>query len=130
MDHPIRIHTSSTGWIEGIICTEENSMTAIQVLNALPFESQARLWGDEVYFEVPVKMTEENARIEVEVGSLAFWPAGNCMCIFFGRTPASRSNLPAAASPVNVFGRITSDLNVLCKVKPGEKIRVERTEQA
>jgi len=87
MNTPIRIHTPSTGWIEGNISMEENPMTANQIINALPFESSAQIWGEEIYFEIPVKMTEENTRIEVEIGSLAFWPAGSCMCIFFGRKP-------------------------------------------
>jgi len=122
----IRIHTISTGWIEGFISMDENPMTANQIMNALPYEGRAQLWGEEVYFEIPVKMTEENARIEVEVGALAFWPAGSCMCVFFGRTPASRGNLPAAASPVNVFGKISGDVTVFHQVKAGEKIRVEK----
>jgi len=126
MDQLIRIHTTSTGWVEGLISNDENPMTANQIINALPFESRAQLWGEEVYFEIPVKMTEENARIEVEVGGLAFWPAGSCMCVFFGRTPASHGDLPAAASPVNVFGKISSDVSLFHQVKAGEKIRVEK----
>ena len=126
MDQLIRIHTTSTGWVEGLISMHENPMTANQIIHALPLESRAQLWGEEVYFEVPVKMTEENARIEVEVGALAFWPAGSCMCVFFGRTPASRGDLPAAASPVNVFGQISGDVTLFHQVKAGEKIRVEK----
>ncbi len=122
----IRIHTPSTGWVDGVIENLENPITANQIINALPFESSTQLWGNEVYFEIPLHLTEENARIEVEVGDLAFWSAGNCMCIFYGRTPASRGDAPAAASPVNVFGKITSDPSIFCKVKPGEVIRVEK----
>ncbi len=126
MDQLIRIHTTSTGWVEGFISVDENPMTANKIINSLPLESQAQLWGEEVYFNIPVQMTEENARIEVEEGTLAFWPAGSCMCVFFGRTPASRGNLPTAASPVNVFGKISGDVSVFHQVKAGEKIRVEK----
>jgi len=126
MNYPIRIHTASTGWIEGYISTNENPMTAAQIINAIPFESYARLWGDEVYFEIPVKMTEENARTEVEIGCLAFWPHGACMCIFFGRTPASSGDRPVAASPVNVVGKISGDISLFQNVRAGERIRVDK----
>lgn len=127
MEYKITIHTPSTGNMEASISTDENPMTANLIEKALPFESKTQLWGDEIYFNIPVKMTEENARVEVESGDLAFWPAGSCMCIFFGRTPASRGENPAAASPVNVFGKFSGDIALLLKVKPGEVIRVERS---
>ena len=52
-------------------------------------------------------------------------------CIFFGKTPASRSdNEIRPASPVNVFGKleeIDSDIIVkLRRVADGETIRVEK----
>lgn len=127
MEQTIKIYMESTGWIDAIINMQKNPITTNKIINALPFKSKTQLWGDEVYFEIPVHMTEENACIEVEDGDLAFWPAGNCMCIFFGRTPASRADKPAAASPVNVFGRITGDLSLLKNVKSGEKITVQPT---
>ena len=43
----------------------------------------------------------------VRKGDLGYWPAGNCFCIFYGRTPMSPSEeeiVPASA--VNVIGSI------------------------
>ncbi len=45
--------------------------TAQQVWEALPLEGRANIWGDEIYFEIPVSAGEEpDARAEVEVGEL------------------------------------------------------------
>ncbi len=121
----IRIYTQNMGSIDAFISAEKNPETAQKIIEALPIESKARIWGDEVYFDIPVYIGEENSQVEVEVGSLAYWPSGNCFCIFFGRTPASSGELPAAASPVNVFGKIDGDVTVLKKVKNGESIKIE-----
>lgn len=125
MNTKISIYTESSGWVEAEINVQKNPVTAEQIINALPIESSVRTWGEEVYFGVPVETAEENAQVEVEVGDLAYWPAGSCFCIFFGRTPASEGEKPAAASPVNVFGKITGDPAVFRKAKSGEKIRVK-----
>lgn len=122
----IKIHTSSTGYVEAEINEEKNPKTAKAIVESLPFESSANTWGEEVYFSIPVDVDEEKSQREVEVGDCGYWPAGNCFCIFFGRTPASSGSKPVAASPVNVFGHIIGDAKVFKKVKDGEKIRVEK----
>ncbi|MCW3974714.1 MAG: cyclophilin-like fold protein [Candidatus Bathyarchaeota archaeon] len=126
MSNKIKIYTSSTGYIEAEINDEKNPVTAKAILNALPFESSANVWGDEVYFDIPATIHEENSQKEVEIGDLGYWPAGSCFCIFYGRTPASSGDKPVAASPVNVFGKIIGDPLVFRKTKSGEAIRVEK----
>ncbi len=75
--------------------------TAEEIWDRLPFEGPASLWGDEIYFEIPVSMElEDGARQTVEVGDVAYWPQGEALCIFFGPTPASTDEKPRAASPV------------------------------
>ena len=101
--------------------------TADAIYSAIPFEAYAQLWGDEIYFEIPVKMGQEvNAREEVEVGDLAFWPVGSAFCIFFGRTPVSINNKPRAYGPVNVFGKIEGNLKVLKEIKSHSLIQVKK----
>jgi uncharacterized protein len=59
--------------------------TAAKILEALPFESAANVWGDEIYFDIALRLDPEpDARAEVRVGDLAYWPAGPAFCIFFG----------------------------------------------
>lgn len=83
-------------------------------------------WGDEIHFGTIVKMDEENAQEKVEIGDVAYWPEGNSICIFFGKTPASTNEKPKAYSPVNVFGKITGNISILKTVVPGSVARVEK----
>jgi hypothetical protein len=100
--------------------------TGRAIEEALPFETSALTWGDEIYFSVPAHAPlEKDARAEVAVGDLAYWPAMPAFCIFFGPTPASIGKEPRAASSVNVFGRLKAvDLDTLRAVSGGETARV------
>ena len=99
--------------------------TASKILEALPIESTINVWGDEIYFDIPLSLElEPEARADVEVGDLAYWPAGPAFCIFFGPTPVSTGNQPRAYSPVNVFGRVLDDVGQLKGISSGSIIRV------
>ncbi|CAB5082268.1 DUF369 domain-containing protein TM1367 [Olavius algarvensis associated proteobacterium Delta 3] len=101
--------------------------TANQIEAAMPLEGTANVWGDEIYFDVPIQMDlETDARQEVAVGDLGYWPMGSAFCIFFGPTPVSTGANPKAYSPVNVFGRVSGDASVLKQVSQGTPVRVER----
>ena len=99
--------------------------TANKIFEALPFEGTANVWGDEIYFDIPLSLEQEpDARAEVEVGDLAYWPAGPAFCIFFGPTPVSTGDQPRAYSPVNVFGRVSGDTAKFKSVSAGAAIKV------
>jgi hypothetical protein len=103
------------------------SATAAKVLEALPFESTVNTWGNEIYFTIPVAMQQEpDARAEVEIGELGYWPMGKAFCIFFGPTPVSRDEKPRAYSPVNVFGRVLGNATAFKEIANGARIRVNR----
>ncbi len=103
-----------------------DSPTAKAILKALPIEAEVNRWGEEIYFEIPVKLAEApDARQAMAVGELAYWPVGAAFCIFFGRTPASRDEKPRAYSNVNPFGAIDGDAKVFRGVRDGEAIRIE-----
>ena len=102
------------------------SPTARRILESLPIEGSANVWGEEIYFDIPVHIDEApDAVTDVEVGTLAYWPMGPAFCIFFGPTPVSTGPRPRAYSPVNVFGRIVGDTEALKSVQDGAPIRVE-----
>ena len=84
--------------------------------------------GDEIYFEIPVDLAEDEAYADVAVGDLAYWPPGSALCIFWGATPASTGREPRAASPVNVFGRIDNGAQDFSAVKTGTLVRIEQLE--
>lgn len=106
----------------------DDSQTARTILSALPIESKANRWGEEVYFSTQLKIGDENPREVVEMGDLGFWPPGKAICIFFGKTPVSKGEEIRPASPVNVFGKILGDPKVFAQVREGTKIRVEAVE--
>jgi hypothetical protein len=92
--------------------------TIDMIIRKLPVEGRAALWKEEVYFETPIKMGEEKAKATVENGTIAFWPMGSAICIFYGVTQPY--------SPVNILGKITKNLELFKQVKSGTKIRVEQ----
>ena len=101
--------------------------TARSILEALPVEGSVNTWGDEIYFEIPVKLDlEPDARADVEIGDLGYWPTGRALCVFFGPTPASSDERPRAASAVNVFGRVVGDPTSLRAVSAGTAVTVSR----
>jgi hypothetical protein len=104
-----------------------DSPTAQQIWDALPIEGTANVWGDEIYFEIPVVADQApDARAVVEVGALGYWPVGRAFCIFFGPTPVSTDERPRAYSPVNVLGRIVGDATQFRAVRSGERVRITR----
>ncbi|MCK5671109.1 hypothetical protein KAI10_06980 [Candidatus Bathyarchaeota archaeon] len=120
----IRITTESTGPVEAEV-TDENPVTAKAILDALPLRGRVNTWGEEIYFTIPVEGEVENPKVVVELGDLAFWPPGNALCIFFGRTPASKGDEIRPASEVNVFGRIIGNSKVFKRVRDGEEVIIE-----
>jgi uncharacterized protein len=100
--------------------------TAKALLAALPFESRAQTWGEEVYFATPVSAElEKDARQVVEPGTVCFWTEGEAIALPFGRTPISTDERPKLASRCNVLGKILGDPRNLASVKAGQTVRVE-----
>ena len=103
------------------------SATAGKIWDALPLKSFTSLWGDEIYFQIPVKAKLEDgfAKEAVEIGDIGYWPEGKCFCIFFGPTPVSKPGEIRPASQVNLIGKIEGDWQELKKVKQDEEVFIE-----
>ncbi|MEJ2550656.1 MAG: cyclophilin-like fold protein [Anaerolineales bacterium] len=123
MDREILI---SAGDVAAFARLFENE-TARVIWEALPLNGIAHRWGEEIYFDIPVVIPEsDDARQEMRIGELAYWPAGNAFCIFFGRTPISEGQTPKAYANVNPFGIIEQNAGVFTAINDGAQITISR----
>jgi hypothetical protein len=100
--------------------------TAERLLAALPCESRINLWGEEVYFTLPVRAALEPGACQVvEPGTVCFWTEGGALALPWGRTPASHGDECRLVSPCNVLGRLRGDPGVLASARDGDIVRVE-----
>ena len=106
--------------------TDDAPETKAALADTLPVAGEATRWGDELYFDVPIDVSAENAREVVPEGAIAYWPTGNVLCLFWGPTPASEDDEPRAASPVNVVARVT-ETEPLTEIEGGAQVRLEQT---
>ena len=99
--------------------------TAKAIAAALPIASAAMTWGEEVYFDIAVKVArEQDAKAVVTPGEIAYWPDGHAIAIGFGRTPISKGDECRLASPCNIWAKALSDVKALKSVRAGAKIEV------
>lgn len=83
--------------------------TVRAIVDSLPLTMTIERWGDELYSEATqVRVAEENARSEVSLFDVAYWPQGSALCFFYGPTPISKAGKILPYSPVNIVGRIKS----------------------
>lgn len=113
----IKFMIEGLGKAEGKLVRFLAPRTVDTIVRKLPVEGRAALWKEEVYFEIPVKMGEEKAKPTVETGTIAFWPMGSALCIFYGQSQPY--------SPVNILGKVTKNLELFKQVKSGATIKVE-----
>lgn len=116
----VKFTVEGLGEAEGELVRFLAPRTVDMIVRKLPIEGRAALWKEEVYFETPIKMGEEKAKGTVEKGTIAFWPMGSAICVFYGESQPY--------SPVNVLGKIMKNLEIFEQVKSGTKIKVERLE--
>ncbi len=122
MKNKIRISIGGISFEAGL----NDTQTSKKILEVLPIRSKASLWGDEIYFSIPVKHDLEGPKEELEIGDIAFWPQGSAFCIFFGRTPASLNERPRPISPVTPIGKICGEKAIqdIRRVKEGDVVRI------
>ncbi len=113
----IKFVIEGLGEAEGELVRFLAPRTIDTIVRKLPVEGRAALWKEEVYFEIPIKMGEEKAKPTVETGTIAFWPMGSALCVFYGKSQPYSS--------VSILGKITSNLDVFKQVKSGITIKIE-----
>ncbi len=103
--------------------------TVKAILDNLPIEVNINKWGKELYTDkTSIRAQEENAKSEVNLLDVAFWPEGSALCLFYGPTPISKPDKIEPYSPVNIVGRImTEQRDIINKVKATAKIIIKQT---
>ncbi len=117
----VRFLIENLGEAEGELVRFLAPRTIDTIVRKLPLEGRAALWKEEIYFEIPVKMGEEKAKPAVETGTIAFWPMGSALCVFYGTSQPY--------SPVSILGKITKNLELFKQVKSGTTIKIEPLNQ-
>lgn len=114
-------------WPKGVATVKLNDTPTARALTAaLPLQARAQTWGEEVYFEIPVKATlEKDAKQVVPPGTVCFWVEGRSLALPWGRTPISDDDRPKLVTRCNVLGKIDGDANQLAAVRAGDPITVE-----
>jgi hypothetical protein len=113
-------------WPKGsLAATLDDTPTARALVAALPVNARAQTWGEEVYFEIPVKAAlERGAKQVVPAGTVCFWVEGAALALPWGRTPMSEGKEPKLVSPCNVLGAIDGDPRQLASVRSGDEVGV------
>ena len=97
---------------------ERNPGIREALFQALPLEGIASLWGEEVYFDVPLQMQNENPSPTASAGDVCYWSPGPAFCIFFGKTQP--------ISAVNHIGKISEGLEIFRRAEEGDRIIIRR----
>ncbi|MCX6650264.1 MAG: cyclophilin-like fold protein [Methanomassiliicoccales archaeon] len=105
-----------------------DTVAAWKINESLPLEREINVWGGEIYFTVPVSNPLENGKKILEEGEVAFWPEGNALCFFFGRTPVSSTSKPEAFSPVTPVGRVLNNVSALAELPDRTRVTLERAD--
>jgi len=92
--------------------------TADAILRRMPIEGRIARWKEEVYFESGITMGLEKPKSKIDTGTVAFWPMGSAVCIFYGQTQPY--------SPVNIIGIVKNGLEIFGDATAGGKIRLEK----
>jgi uncharacterized protein len=111
-----------------IFATLKKTGTADKVREALPFTSSAQIWGEEIYFKVPVSAAlEPDAQLVVEPGTLCFWTQGGCLALPYGPTPISTGTECRLTAWCNILGKLEGDYKALLHdIRDGDPVNVEQ----
>ncbi|ROR29721.1 cyclophilin-like fold protein [Inmirania thermothiophila] len=119
-------------WPRGqVVVRLADTPTARRLYKSLPHRTTAQTWGEEVYFEVPMRAEPEpGAREVVEPGTVCYWPEGRALAIPYGPTPIAEHGECRLASACTVLGRVEGHLERLRTIRDGDPIRISLVGEA
>ena len=114
---PVKFFVQGLGEADGELVRFRAPRTVDALVRKMPLEGRAALLKGGFYFAVPLQMGLEKPVKTVSSGTIAFWPLGSALCLFYDDAPTY--------SPVNVVGNASFN-EVYREVQMGTIIRVEK----
>lgn len=108
----------------GFYATLNDSAAAKEIFKRLPLDALVYRWGDEIYVDTGIEASSTGATLDLQVGDVAYWPEGKCLCVFFGPTVISTGKKPVPAGPVVIIGNTLASPEELRRVEENEKINI------
>ena len=88
------------------------------LLRIMPMNGIIALGQDMVYFKAPINIGVEKPKTQVNPGTITYWPMGSAVCIFLNSTQTY--------SPMNIIGKISSNLQIFQNINSGKRIKLEK----
>ena len=112
------LEISGKGVARGEIVRHSSPLTSKAVLNSLPMQRRINKFKDRfVYIETELVMGREKQRTDFKKGELAFMTFHGSICVFLNDT---------VSTPMNPLGFVTSHLELLESLAPGELLTIRR----
>jgi hypothetical protein len=114
---PVKFFIQGLGEADGELVRFRAPRTVDALVRKMPLEGRAALLKGGFYFAVPLQMGLEKPVKTVSSGTIAFWPLGSALCLFYDDS--------TTYSPVNVVGNASFN-DVYREVQMGTIVRVEK----
>jgi uncharacterized protein len=112
------LEISGKGVSQGHIVRHLSPLTSSAILKSLPIQRRANKFKDRfVYIETELALGREKQRSNFKRGDLAFMTFHGSICVFLNDT---------ISTPMNPLGMVTTHLEMLEKIVPGDLITINR----
>ncbi len=79
------------------------------IWDSLPIGYRLCYWGDSLWIQLPINISEELEQIDIEAGDVVYWQTGKQIHIYYGKTPISEGENPKLFGPAIKLGRLVED---------------------
>ena len=122
MIHKVNVSLAGIETIELELDDKIAPRTVNSFLDCLPLNIEIHVWGEELYTDrISIEVGKENSKSLVDKMDVAYWPDGSAICLFFGPTPIGGKDQIKPYSPVNVIGKIRSDIVSVKNIREGTR---------
>ena len=112
------LEISGKGVSQGHILRHLSPLTSSAILKSLPIQRRANKFKDRfVYIETELALGREKQRTNFKRGDLAFMTFHGSICVFLNDT---------ISTPMNPLGVVTTHLEMLETIVPGDLITINR----